>query len=74
MRYTARCRGLLSRSLSEFMTILALPDAESGGSRRPLEMAALGHLGPWWAFGTYRIADRDSTREDFDRLVQAAKP
>jgi len=31
----------------------------------------LGSLHP---YGTYRIVYRDSTREEFDRLVDAARP
>lgn len=43
MRYTARCRGLLSRSRSGFMTVLALLHAASPATfaARPLLVVAL---------------------------------
>jgi predicted nucleic acid-binding protein len=39
-----------------------------------VELAACGVLGSLHAYGIYRIVYRDSTREEFDRLVDAARP
>lgn len=39
-----------------------------------VELAACGELGSLHAYGIYRIVYQDSTREEFDRLVDAARP
>jgi hypothetical protein len=39
-----------------------------------VELAARGVLGLLHAYGIYRIVYQDSTRDDFDRLVEAARP
>jgi hypothetical protein len=39
-----------------------------------VELAAYGVLGALHAYGIYRIVYQDSTREEFDRLVDAARP